>query len=145
VPANISQTQKKKLNPFAMNHLIVDFFIKENAAWDDMITRQKSEIPTLEKMLNKIISEKKNIGEHTLASVSHLQSEMTSQQKNMQNLKEDLAKQQHYLNSNFMSGNGSYDVDSLSRQNILREQIRNVERTFIELKCNYLNYMSLIA
>lgn len=128
-----------------MNHLIVDFFIKENAAWDDMITRQKSEIPTLENMLNKIVSEKRHIGEQTLANVSHLQHEMSSQKENMQLLKEDLAKQQHYLNSNYRSGNGSYDVDSLSRQNILREQIRKVERTFIELKCNYLNYMSLIA
>ena len=49
-----------------MDTRIVDLFIKENDAWDDMITRQKSEIPTLEKMLSDVIMEKKNIGEDAL-------------------------------------------------------------------------------
>lgn len=80
-----------------MDTRIVDLFIKENDAWDDMITRQKSEIPTLEKMLSEVLNEKKNIGEDTLANVKFLKKEMLMQQEHMGALKEELAKQQHYL------------------------------------------------
>ena len=77
-----------------MDTRIVDLFIKENDAWDDMITRQKSEIPTLEKMLSDVIMERKNIGEDALANVSFLKKEMSNQEEHMGALKEELAKQQ---------------------------------------------------
>jgi hypothetical protein len=38
-----------------MNDKILELLIKENEAWDDMITRQGNEIPDLEKMLLGII------------------------------------------------------------------------------------------
>ncbi|MCU0381909.1 MAG: hypothetical protein MUE58_12040 [Chitinophagaceae bacterium] len=125
-----------------MDTRIVDLFIKENDAWDDMITRQRSEIPTLEKMLNEVIREKKEIGEHTLASVKLLKTEMQAQEKFMGELKEELAKQQHLLVREKKSDGDQFPINSVSSQNILRERIRNVERTFIELKCNFLNYMA---
>ena len=80
-----------------MDTRIVDLFIKENDAWDDMITRQKSEIPTLEKMLIEVVREKRNIGEDTLANVNLLKNEMLTQQEHMVILKEELAKQQIFL------------------------------------------------
>jgi hypothetical protein len=125
-----------------MDTRIVDLFIKENDAWDDMITRQRNEIPTLEKMLNEVIQEKKEIGEHTLASVRLLKTEMQAQEKFMGELKEELAKQQHLLVREKKSDGDQFPINSVSSQNILRERIRNVERTFIELKCNFLNYMA---
>jgi hypothetical protein len=125
-----------------MDTRIVDLFIKENDAWDDMITRQRSEIPTLEKMLNEVIREKKEMGEHTLASVRLLKEEMHEQEKFMGELKDALAKQQHLLVKEKKSDGDEFPINSVSSQNILRERIRNVERTFIELKCNFLNYMA---
>jgi hypothetical protein len=127
-----------------MDTRIVDLFIKENDAWDDMITRQKSEIPTLEKMLSDVIKERKNIGEDALANVSFLKKEMSNQEQHMGALKEELAKQQHYLVKEKKEDGDQFAINTVSSQNILRERIRSVERTFIELKCNFLNYMATI-
>jgi len=127
-----------------MDTRIVDLFIKENDAWDDMITRQKSEIPTLEKMLSEVIMEKKNIGENALANVSFLKKEMSNQEEHMGALREELAKQQHYLVKEKRADGDKFAINTVSSQNILRERIRSVERTFIELKCNFLNYMATI-
>jgi hypothetical protein len=127
-----------------MDTRIVDLFIKENDAWDDMITRQKSEIPTLEKMLSEVIMERKNIGEDALANVSFLKKEMSNQEEHMGALKEELAKQQHYLLMEKKEDGDKFAINTVSSQNILRERIRSVERTFIELKCNFLNYMATI-
>jgi hypothetical protein len=125
-----------------MDTRIVDLFIKENDAWDDMITRQKSEIPTLEKMLSEVVNEKRNIGEETLANVTILKREMITQQEHMGALKEELAKQQLFLVKEKKEDGDSFAINTVSSQNILRERIRSVERTFIELKCNFLNYMA---
>jgi hypothetical protein len=38
-----------------MNGKILELFMKENDAWDDMITRQSKEIPNLEKMLTSMV------------------------------------------------------------------------------------------
>ena len=127
-----------------MDTRIVDLFIKENDAWDDMITRQKSEIPTLEKMLIEVVREKRNIGEDTLANVNLLKSEMLTQQEHMVILKEELAKQQIFLVKEKKADGDPFQINTVSSQNILRERIRGVERTFIELKCNFLNYMATI-
>jgi hypothetical protein len=125
-----------------MDTRIVDLFIKENDAWDDMITRQKSEIPTLEKMLSEVVNEKRNIGEDTLANVTILKREMITQQEHMGALKEELAKQQLFLVKEKKEDGDLFAINTVSSQNILRERIRCVERTFIELKCNFLNYMA---
>jgi hypothetical protein len=125
-----------------MDARIVDLFIKENDAWDDMITRQRREIPTLEKMLNEVIQEKKEVGEHTLANVRLLKTEMQAQERFMAELKEELARQQHLLVKEKKADGDKFPINTVSSQNILRERIRNVERTFIELKCNFLNYMA---
>ncbi len=127
-----------------MDTRIVDLFIKENDAWDDMITRQKSEIPTLEKMLSDVVMEKKNIGENTLANVRFLKKEMSTQEEHMGALKEELAKQQNFLVMEKKADVDEFAINTVSSQNILREKIRSVERTFIELKCNFLNYMATI-
>lgn len=127
-----------------MDNRIVDLFIKENDAWDDMITRQSREIPTLEKMLSQIIEEKKAIGDETLANVTYLKHEMHAQEKFMGELKEELARQQSYLVKERRVDADPYAINTVSSQNILRERIRNVEKTFIELKCNFLNYMATI-
>lgn len=42
-----------------MNGRILELFMKENDAWDDMITRQKKEIPNLQRMISSIFEGKK--------------------------------------------------------------------------------------
>jgi flagellar biosynthesis chaperone FliJ len=127
-----------------MDARILDLFMKENDAWDDLITRQSREIPTLEKMLSEIILEKKGVGEETLANVKLLKQEMHVQEKYMDELKELLAKQQHFLAKERKSVEDPFAINTVSSQNILREKIRTVEKTFLELKCNFLNYLATI-
>jgi predicted DNA-binding ArsR family transcriptional regulator len=114
--------------------------MKENDAWDDMITRQKKEIPDLESMISAIFESKKFQDDEILSNVNHLKSEMHAQETCMANIKEELAKQQDFLASE-KRGN-AYPIHTLLSQNALRERIRNAERQFLDLKCNYLNYLA---
>ncbi len=123
-----------------MNGRILELFMKENDAWDDMITRQKKEIPDLESMISAIFESKKFQDDEILSNVNHLKSEMHAQETCMANIKEELAKQQDFLASE-KRGN-AYPIHTLLSQNALRERIRNAERQFLDLKCNYLNYLA---
>jgi hypothetical protein len=127
-----------------MDNRIYDLFMKENDAWDDMITRQRGEIPTLDKMLCEVIMIKKTVGDETMANVKLLQTEMQVQEKQMDDLKAALEKQQLMLAKERKIDSDPYGIDTVSSQNILREKIRSAEKTFLELKCNFLNYMATI-
>jgi predicted RNase H-like nuclease (RuvC/YqgF family) len=123
-----------------MNGRILELFMKENDAWDDMITRQKKEIPDLESMMSVIFKGEKYQDDEIASNVNILKNEMQAQEKCMCDIKDELAKQQHFLATE-RRGN-SYPVHTLLSQNALRERIRNAERQFLDLKCNYLNYLA---
>ena len=123
-----------------MDGKILDMFMKENDAWDDMITRQKKEIPDLENMLSVAMKFKKQMDEETASSFQHLKKEMHNQQDFMDEIKDELAKQQRSLANEKKAKD--YPVNSLLMQNALRERIRIVEKNFLDLKCNYLNYLA---
>ena len=127
-----------------MDNRIIDLFMKENDAWDDMITRQSREIPTLERTLSEIFTDHKSVGSDTMANVSFLRSEMQSQERQMVELKNDLARQQTMLAREKRSDNDPFAIQTVNSQNILRERIKKVERTFLDLKCNFLNYLATI-
>ena len=125
-----------------MNGKILDLFMKENEAWDDMITRQSKEIPNLEKMLTSIVEKKPYVADEILQNIRILKNEMLEQETCMTAVKEDLAKQQIFLLSEKKIEAEGYGVHTLLSQNVLREQIRNVEKKFLDLKCNFLNYLA---
>jgi hypothetical protein len=127
-----------------MDNRIIDLFMKENDAWDDMITRQSREIPSLERTLSEIFTEHKGVGRDTLANVSYLRLEMQSQERQMVELKNDLARQQSMLAEEKRSDGDPFAIQTVNSQNILRERIKKVERTFLDLKCNFLNYLATI-
>ncbi|MFZ9687476.1 MAG: hypothetical protein ACO3AW_05875 [Chitinophagaceae bacterium] len=123
-----------------MDGRILEMFMKENDAWDDMITRQKKEIPDLENMLTSTMKLKKQIDDETASSLNHLKKEMHNQQDFMDEIKHELAKQQRYLANEKKVKD--FPINSLLMQNALRERIRIVEKKFLDLKCNYLNYLA---
>jgi hypothetical protein len=123
-----------------MDGKILDMFMKENDAWDDMITRQKKEIPDLENMLSAAMKYKKQMDDETASSFQHLKKEMHNQQDFMDEIKSELAKQQRYLANEKKIKD--FPINSLLTQNALRERIRIVEKNFLDLKCNYLNYLA---
>lgn len=123
-----------------MDGKILELFMKENDAWDDMITRQKREIPDLENMLSAAMKYKKQTNEETATSFQQLKKEMHNQQDFMDEIKHELAKQQRYLANEKKVKD--FPINSLLMQNALRERIRIVEKNFLDLKCNYLNYLA---
>ena len=128
-----------------MDSRILELFIKENSAWEDMITRQLKEIPLLDKLITRIVAEKTGIRDDMGKVFRHLKNDMFKQEKHMDDLKEELEKQQQYLALERKSHIGdSYSINALFSQKVLRERIREVEKSFVELKCNYLNYVATI-
>jgi len=122
-----------------MDGKILEMFMKENDAWDDLIARQSKELPQLENMLTSIFK-RKNVDEEIIANASLLKDEMLLQESQMLEIRAHLAKQQDLLAIEKRSL--SYPAHSLLSQNALREKIRDIERKFLDLKCNYLNYLA---
>ncbi|MEY2811398.1 MAG: hypothetical protein RL463_223 [Bacteroidota bacterium] len=123
-----------------MDGKILEMFMKENDAWDDLIARQSKELPQLENMLASIFNRNHNLDEDVIANASLLKDEMLLQETQMQEIRAHLAKQQDLLAIEKRSL--SYPAHSLLSQNALREKIRDIERKFLDLKCNYLNYLA---
>ena len=127
-----------------MDYRILDLFMKENDAWEDMIARQKVELPALDRMINNIIADKK-MKEDTERVFKHLRHEMEVQEKYMEDLEKELEKQQRFLHEERRrKGGDPYSINTFFSQKILRERIKDVEKNFVELKCNYLNYIANI-
>jgi hypothetical protein len=128
-----------------MDYRILDLFMKENSAWEDMISRQRVEIPVLDTMITNIINEKIGLKEESEKVFRFLKNEMQEQEKHMDDLKLELEKQQKYLVDERRRTIGDpYSINTLFSQKVLRERIKDVERSFVELKCNYLNYVATI-
>lgn len=123
-----------------MDGKILDLFMKENDAWDDLITRHSKEIPNLENMISSIFEKKKHVDEEIISNVNVLRNEIREQGNHMISIKEALAQQQSYLADE--KRREPFPVKTLMSQNALRERIRNVEKKFLDLKCNYLNYVA---
>lgn len=123
-----------------MNDRILELFIKENEAWDDMITRQSKEIPDLEKMLDGIIEQKNVAGSEFNITMDALREAIQEQGFSMTCIKEDLAKQQFFLEKERKIETKGYSINTLISQNLLREKIRIVEKKFLDLKSSFLNY-----
>ncbi len=127
-----------------MDYKILDLFMKENDAWEDMIARHKVELPKLDKLVTRIIADK-GIKADAARVFNHLRSQMEDQEKHMQDLVQELGKQQRYLHDQRKRKNEDpHSINTFFSQKVLRERIRDVERNFLELKCNYLNYIATI-
>jgi|688.fasta_scaffold04346_2 hypothetical protein len=127
-----------------MDYRILELFIKENDAWDDMIRRQKVELPILDALVTNIVQDKR-LQEDSNRVFTHLKHEMQEQQKLMAELTKELEKQQLYLITERKRKNQDpFSIDTFNSQNILRSRIKDVERNFVEIKCNYLNYVASV-
>ena len=128
-----------------MKYRILELFIKENDAWEDMIRRQKMEMPVLDAMISNIVADKKGLQEDRTKVYQHLHHEMQKAQNSMDELERELVKQQQYLSSERKrKTTDPYSIDTFNSQSILRSRIKDVEKNFVELKCNYLNYIATI-
>ena len=119
----------------------VDIFIKENDAWDDMIGRQKNELPSLANMLRQAIMNRNELNEQMLEDAEMLRKALLTQDEKMHDMKETISGQKKFLSKKLNGNWQEFGEHSLQRQRILREQIKIVQKKYFELKSDLMNYV----
>jgi hypothetical protein len=119
----------------------VDIFIKENDAWDDMIGRQKNELPSLANMLRQAIMNRNELDEQMLEDAEMLRKALLTQDEKMHDMKETISGQKKFLSKKLNGNWQEFGEHSLQRQRILREQIKIVQKKYFELKSDLMNYV----
>lgn len=133
----------KKSKPMT-EQAMLDFFIRENDAWEDVIDRRDREIPDLERLMADRMSDMRSMPDTSRDNLKCLHEGMERQRALLLSLRKELEEQQRFLVKGQAMDADSFAIHSLARQNLLRERIRAAERTFIELKCDFLNQLSAV-
>ena len=119
------------------------FFIFENKTWLIFLEIQTKEILYWDKLLQTALKKdgdriaKKE--ESNAADLYH--KELLKQKSEMEKLNHDIGRQQEQLDKNCKS-NMHYDIESYRIQDILRFRAKVIEISFIELKYNFMIYLS---
>ncbi len=119
-------------------------FIYENNGWQQSLQVHKHEIPQMKKLLAEAIKDEQITEEQKLPATKHFNTELMTQEKEIGKLTNDLEAQQQRLTKDW-EGNIQYDIDSFCTQDILRDRIKAIEKSYIDLKCNFMNYLANIA
>lgn len=133
-------------NRLILNEAKYKSFIQENNNWQNTIKLQAGEIPGWEEQLASVTK--------IAGSINHQPSdkrkddffcnELVFQQTQMKKLEDDIEVQQKRLAKDCELKN-QFDIDAFCTQDILRDRIKAIEKTYIELKCNFLNYIASIS
>jgi hypothetical protein len=120
-------------------------FINENAGWQNAIKAQVKEIPQLKIMLANVQNADNinGLADKTGTDI-FFNSELMMQQNEMKKLDEAIEEQQKRLLKDCDLKN-QQDIDAFCNQDILRQRIKAIEKTYIDLKCNFMNYLSTIS
>jgi hypothetical protein len=114
------------------------FYLTENKGWQKTLSRQENEIPAMKEMLNGIIEQEGKPG------ATLFNNQLAAQQTKMKLLHCDLQKQQQRLQKD-VERDITLDVDAFLLQDILRDRIKAVEKLYIDLKCNCMNFLATMA
>jgi len=111
-----------------MDYRILELFIKENDAWEDMIRRQKMEMPVLDAMISNIVADKKD-ERRPLEGLPVPPSGNAKSQLSMVELEKELMKQQQYLSSERKrKSSDPYSIDTLNSQTFSGAGSRTLKR-----------------
>ena len=119
-------------------------FIHENNGWQQSLRVHTHEIPQMKKLLVEAIKDEQITEEQKLPGKTHFNTELMTQEQEISKLTSDVEAQQQRLAKDW-EGNIQYDIDSFCTQDILRERIKAIEKSYIDLKCNFMNYLATIA
>ena len=120
-------------------------FMNENAGWQNAIKAQVKEIPQLKIMLANVQNADNINGPADKTGTDiFFNSELMQQQNEMKKLDEAIEEQQKRLLQDCDLKN-QQDIDAFCNQDILRQRIKAIEKTYIDLKCNFMNYLSTIS
>lgn len=123
---------------FALDTVKLKRYLDENEGWLQTLRLQVREFPAMKKMLDEVKE-----GEITRERV-HFDTQLKVQQNVMKQLDEDLNKQQLRLTEDCET-NVFFDIEAFLTQGILRERIKAIEKLYIDLKCNFMNYLATVA
>lgn len=133
------------------NRLILDeakykSFIQENNNWQNTIKSHVNELPCWKEQLASVAKDTDSINHQTSEKRKDdfFCNELVFQQTKMKQLEDDIEVQQKRLAKDCELKN-QFDIDAFCTQDILRDRIKAIEKTYIELKCNFLNYVASIS
>jgi hypothetical protein len=127
-------------------------FMEENSNWKETIKAHATEIPSWEKMLaaamdkkEKENSAKKKIHSSSEADISPslFSSQILQQHTEMIELHAAIVAQEKRLMMH-CEAKKEHDMESLNTQDILRDRIKEIEQSYVELKRNFIKYFSTI-
>ena len=126
---------------FKMDTNKLRFYHSENNGWHKAIALQVNEIPEMEKMLTDswVTEDPENIME--MQGKDLFSVELKKQEEEMRNLNKEIEFQQKKLQTRDVFDMNAC-IDVFCAQDILRERIRNIEKKYLELKCNLMYYLS---
>ena len=126
-------------NLYQMDKPRARLYLHENSSCLKTISNQTEEIPALEKLLAVKNIESNN--NQSQQENTHFRNALHQQKNEMLQLNTALDLQQQRL-KNDAEKKTLYDIDALCSQDILRDKIKEIEKKFIELKCNFMKYVS---
>jgi hypothetical protein len=126
-------------------------FMEENSNWKNTIKEHATEIPAWEKMLAAALDKKekkksvqKEIPETTATDISTsvFSGQLLQQHKEMIELHDAIVAQEKRLKDS--EAKKEHDIESLNTQALLRDRIKEIEKSYLELKGNFMKYFSTI-
>jgi hypothetical protein len=130
-------------NYFKTDSSRLKLYMTENNGWQKTLTEQSNEIPLMEKMLVDAIIKAEMLEEEEIGVDIHFRQQLVKQQEALSQLNNELGIQQQRLSADSIS-NSDYDTHALCSQDILRDRIKEVEKSYVELKCNFMKYLSTV-
>lgn len=124
-----------------MEHEDAEAFVKELDAWHDLIGRQKDELPGLTEMLDRTIRDRREADEQMLANAESLRTAIRAQEACMQRLRDVLSLQMNFLSQRSNGRRKEFQRTTASRQTRLRDEVRQIEKRYFELKSSLMNYV----
>jgi hypothetical protein len=153
VAAGYSYTQGRQVHLlyklFTMNHCLktdtmrFQRFINENRSWQECIEVHQREIPGMQQLLAVAEADEAISPQERHACRYHFRELLTHQQEEMQRVKSELDEQQKRLSADCAS-NAVYDIEALCYQDIIRNEVKELQKTFLDLKCNFLSFLSTV-
>lgn len=116
-------------------------FINENKGWQQSLEVYQREMPEMQQLLAEAEADESISPQERDACTCHFRPEFLHRQEELQQVRNDLAKQQKRLTEDCAS-NAVYDIEALCYQDIIRSRVKELQKTFIDMKCNFMSFLA---
>ncbi len=126
-----------------IDDLKLKLYEEESTGWNEVLDLQVNELPRLKETLISSIPPAKKAEWKEAGKLQDFETQLDSQQTVMEELNRDVKMQRKRLREEVVSGSED-DIVSFCTHDILRQRIREVEKSYIDLKYNFINYVTAI-